>query len=503
MSPIDFIIFFAYLAGVVALGAAFARRQRAPQEFFLAGRSMHWFPIGLSVMVTAFHAMQYAAFSTEVLGHGLYVVLSVPVFVLVALPITRVFMPYFHGMRLTSAYEVLEHRFDVRVRQLASVLFILWRVLWMAVALYVPCLVLSRITGVDLRVLVVVAGVAATVYTASGGMRAVMWTDVAQWFVLFGGLVVGIAVVCARTEGGFVGMLRAGSAAGLTRPFAPFDPQVLSLDPRVRITVWSALVGTFVAFLARYGADQVVVQRYFTARSLREAQRGFWLNVGSVVVSLGCLALLGFAIHAQAAASPAPARALKPLARFADFVSSLPAGACGLLVAGLFAASMSSVDSGIHSCSTAFATDLWERRGRVSSVAMSRVIVAVLGVLVIAMACFVGRLGTIFGIANRIINGLGSPLLALFLLGMFSRRANAAGMLVGGVLGTAASVAVSFGVSSLALHYYAVANLLATLALCYGCSLVLRPVAGGPTAEQLGWTWWERRRSTDEQGAAT
>ena len=169
---------------------------------------------------------------------------------------------------------------------------------------------------------------------------------------------------------------------------------------------------------------------------------------------------------------------------------------------GLFAASMSSVDSGIHSCSTAFVTDLWERRGRVSSVALSRVLVAVLGVLVIAMACFVGHLGTIFGIANRIINGLGSPLLALFLLGMFSRRANAAGMLAGGVLGTAASVWVSFGVSSLALHYYAVANLLATLALCYGCSLVLRPVAGGPTAEQLGWTWWERRRSLDEQGVA-
>jgi len=483
MGTADLVIFFAYLLGSLALGLAFARRQRREGEFLLAGRSMRWLPIGLSVMATAFSAMNVVAFSTEVATHGLYVLLCLPVFVLVAWPVTRVIMPFYHAMGLTSAYEYLERRFDVRVRCLASGLFIGWRVLWMAVALYVPSLILSRLLGWHLWATAALTGLVATAYTAAGGMRAVMWTDVAQVLVLFGGLAAAAVVAAGRVPGGFIGVLRAGVEGGLAKPFHPFDAEVLSLDPTIRITLWSCVVGTFVAFLARYGADQVVVQRYFTARSLRDAQRGFWLNVAAALAALLCLAVLGFVVQAHWRLA-----SVRGLLGFSHFVRLLPAGLCGLVVAGLFAASMSSVDSGIHSCSTALVTDfLGGRRA-----GLSRVLTAAFGVAATVAACTVDRWGpSLFAIANRIINGLGAPLLALFLLGMFSRRANTFGMLVGGLLGAGLSVAVSFGVEMLALHYYAVANLLGTLALCTLCSLL----AARPSAEQLRWTWWERRGS--------
>ena len=501
MSIADHVVLFAYLAGSVALGAWFTRRQRGERDFFLAGREMSWFPIGLSVLATAFSSMNYAAFSGEVFRHGLYVVMCVPVFALVAVPVTRLFMPFYHGMRLTSAYEYLEKRFDVRVRCLASGLFILWRLAWMAVALFVPCKVLSLMTGWDLRALIVAGGLVATAYTVAGGMRAVMWTDVVQFFVLFGGIVVGVAVASARMPGGLTGLLRAGAEAGLARPFHPFDPQVLSPDPRLRMTVWSCLIGTFVALLSRYGADQAVVQRYFTARSLRDAQRGFWLNVAGATLALACLALFGFAIHAHAAAAgPGGPAGRMPIANVARFIAALPAGVCGLLMAGLFAASMSSVDSGVHSCSTAFLTDfhrrLFRRRGGCAGARLSRLLALGFGLVATAAACTVDQWGmSVFGVANRIINGLGSPLLALFLLGMFSRRANAPGLLVGGVLGTAWSVFVSSSVQGLALHYYAVVNLIGTLVLCYGLSLLFGLTSRRPTPEQLAWTWRERRRA--------
>jgi SSS family transporter len=499
MGPLDYTVFVAYLAGIVMLGILLRRRGRSGTEFFLAGRTMGWFPIGLSVMVTAFSAINYNAVPTEVFRHGLYVVVSLPVFFLVGLPVTRVFMPFYHGMRLTSAYEYLERRFDVRVRCLASALFILWRLFWMGTALYASSAVLRAVTGFDLHMLIVLAGAAAVLYTALGGMRAVMWTDVAQFFVLAGGVVLAIGFAVAGAADGPLGVVSAAAEGGRLRPFVPFDPVFLSLDPRVRITVWSGLIGTFVAFLARYGADQVVVQRYFTARSLRDARRGYWLSAACAFGAISLLVLLGLAVFGHAVATDALGReGWTPVLHLAALVASLPPGMTGVVAAGLLAATMSSVDSGINSCAAAWLTDFHERvLGRAAGPLLDALLVALFGGIAIGLAFVVEQFGGVFQIANRIINGLGSPLLALMLLGMFSRRANGPGMFVGGLLGAMWSVWVSFGIEDLALHYYAVLNLVGTLSACYVCSVIARLLGAGTSEPQAAWTW--RARAGQEQ----
>jgi Na+/proline symporter len=303
----------------------------------------------------------------------------------------------------------------------------------------------------------------------------------------------------ARAPDGPVGILSAAAEGGRLRPFAPFDPAFLSLDPRVRITVWSGLIGTFVAFLARYGADQVVVQRYFTARSLRDARRGYWLSAACAVAAISLLATVGLAVYAHASATGALGReGWKPVRHLASLVAALPAGMTGVVAAGLLAATMSSVDSGINSCAAAWVTDFHERvLGRAAGPLLDALLVALLGGVAIGLAFVVEQFGGVFQIANRIINGLGSPLFALMLLGMFSRRANGPGMLVGGLLGTAWSVWVSFGVEGLALHYYAVLNLVGTLTACYVCSLIARRLGAGTSELQAAWTW--RARAGQDQ----
>ena len=511
MGAVDWAVFAGYLAGIVLLAAVFVRRVGDTGEYFLARRSMGWFPIGLSIMVTAFSAVNYTAFSGEVSAHGLYAMLSLPVFVIVAWPINRLIMPFYHSMRLCTAYEYLQRRFDARVRRLASGLFMLWRVAWMAVALYVPCRVLNMVTGLPLYGVILVAGGVATLYTVAGGMRSVMWTDVAQFFVLLGGLVVGIAMASGAAPGGLGGMLREGVAAGLARPFYPFDPAVLSPSPAVRISIWSALIGTSVAFLARYGADQVMVQRYLTARSLRDARLGFHLNYAAALLTLTLLALLGFAIRAHAAqAGLLGASGVKPIGYFAAFVLAMPRGVTGLIVAGLFAATMSSVDSGVNSCSAAFVNDFQMKRpaldgpqepqGEKRRLLEGRLMTVAFGLAAVGAAFYVGRLGTIFEIANKIINSLGSPLLALLLLGMFSRRSNAPGMLIGGAVGAAWSVAAPLLIKNLSLHYYAVVNLLVTLGACYACSLLATSLGHRPPDESAKWTWWRWRLTPRREG---
>jgi len=164
-------------------------------------------------------------------------------------------------------------------------------------------------------------------------------------------------------------------------------------------------------------------------------------------------------------------------------------GVTGLLIAALFAATMSSIDSGIHSSTVVLFTNVYRSDpDTVRQLALGRVAVLVLGTFVTVLAIYIGRIGSIFEIANKIVNGLGSPLLALFLIGMFSRRATSWGMLVGGLLGAALSAAVSLTVQNLALHYYAVANLIITSALCYAFSLIDHGRGNRPSPSQLAWT---------------
>ena len=363
----------------------------------------------------------------------------------------------------------------------------------MATALYVPSTVLSKMTGLNLYGLILLTGAVTTAYASAGGIKAVMWSDVFQFFVLFGSIVVSLIFATLQTPDGFVGMMRQGAAQGILKPFYPFDPQIFSPDPSIRITLWSCLIGSFTAFMARYGVDQVVVQRYFTARSLKDARFGFHLNYAAAIFSLLMLALMGFAIRSHATNTGILGQlGTQPISYFWAFVQSLPAGMTGLIGAGLLAASMSSLDSGMNSCCTAFMTDFYDRfseKGNTEALARNRFLTVAFGIFITGAAMTVGRLGSIFEIANKIINGFGSPLLAVFILGLFSRRANSRGMFFGGLLGACWSAYVSFTVENLALHYYAVVNLAGTLLLCYSFSLLENLIFSEPSSMQLAWAW--------------
>ena len=480
MAVPDYAVLLVYLLVLLGIGWHFRSAGGDRASFFLAGRSMGYFPIGLSVMVTTFSALNYLAFPGEVFKHGLYVLISLPVFFLAAIPIVYIWMPFFHRMKLVSVYEYFEKRFDWRVRALASGLFICWRLFWMATALFASAQIMSKLTGFPLTGAILVGGIIAAVYTALGGMKAVMWTDVLQFFVLFGAIV--LCVSACGSDAGF------RIAAGESRliPWYPFNASYFSFDPRIRITFWSGLLGTFVMFLSRYGADQMVMQRYFSARDLRSAQRGLWLNGIVSVLALGLLVIFGLSLYVNRPQSDF-------MTAMASMIRSLPPGVSGLVAAGLFAATMSSIDSGLNSCCAAYLTDFHvhfsERRINVRGLTLAVGMLVTL--LALTLIPLTARHHSLFAIINKFINALGSPLLAMMLLAMFSRRVNASGMLWGGLAGFAASLIVSLTVHDLALHYYAVVNLILTGVFCLGFSLI-----GGepPTEENLRWLWSKKER---------
>ena len=191
-SFLDYSIMLIYILIMVGIGVWVGRGQKSTKEYFLAGRSMGWFPIGISTIASLYSAISYMGGPSEYRTHDLKITVGMLSMIPTALVVMYVFMPFYHRLQVYTAYEYLEKRFNLSVRLLTSAFFVFWRILWMATAVYVPSLVLNTITGLPLIPMILAVGVIATLYTVVGGMRAVIWTDVAQFFVLTAGSIIAL-----------------------------------------------------------------------------------------------------------------------------------------------------------------------------------------------------------------------------------------------------------------------------------------------------------------------
>ena len=209
---VDYRIVAAYVAGVTFLGSRFASRQRNARDFFLAGRSMRWFPMVLSVIATDFSAISFLGAPGYVVAHDIVIDAQVLTFFWV-LPLSfYLFVRFFHRLELISAYEYLERRFSVALRTACSLLFICVRAGWMAPALYATGLALAEATSLPFWACVAIIGVLTTIYATLGGMRAVIWTDVVQFFVFIGAIAVVLFTTVRAVPSGLAGIWKTASA---------------------------------------------------------------------------------------------------------------------------------------------------------------------------------------------------------------------------------------------------------------------------------------------------
>jgi len=383
------------------------------------------------------------------------------------------YLPFYCRLNVTTAYEYLERRFNLAVRLFGSASFIAFQLLRMAVVVYLPALALAAITGIDVYVCILLMGVLATVYTVLGGMEAVIWTDVIQALVLLGGVLVSLAVVL-RLEGGIAPVYETALAAGKLR-MANWTWSLTEL------TTWSILAGSLMLQFGPYTTDQAVIQRYLSTRNERAAARGIWLN-GIMSVPAGILFLaLGTCLYVFFKARPELLSVTMQNDQvFPLFIArKLPPGISGLVIAGVFAASMSSLDSSMHSVSTALTVDFYRRfKPDVSDqrcLVVARRIVIAAGVLVVLVASALVRydIKSLYFFFQKVLGLVSSGLVGIFILGIFTRRSHAYGVLIG----AAASIAVLAYVtwhSSLNFYFYSVVGIGTCVAVGYVASLVLR-----------------------------
>jgi len=272
--PLDWGVFVLYLVYIVVLGSWWGRGSRTTRDYFLAGRSMSWWAIGLSVMATQASAITFIGTTGQGYVDGMRFVqfyFGLPV-AMVILCVTLV--PLFYRAKVYTAYEYLEQRFDAKTRFLSAILFLLSRGLALGVVIYAPSVVLSILLGWDIAVTVAVMTAAAAAYTILGGIRAVIWTDVQQMILLLGALAICPFIIFWKLPAD-LSLGDTLSLAGITHHLKAVD---LSPDPTNKYTLWSGLIaGTFL-MLSYFGCDQSQVQRYLTSRSLRDSRLSLLLS---------------------------------------------------------------------------------------------------------------------------------------------------------------------------------------------------------------------------------
>lgn len=352
----NWIVLIVYLLGIVLIGFQCSRSEAGAEGFFLAGRRIPWWVAGLSIFSTMLSAITYLTIPSKAYATD-WTLLLVNMTVFAAAPLVAFrYLPVFRNNSVTTVYQYLAARFDRSVQQFGSASFILLQLGRMGIVLFLPALSLAAVTPMDLYVCIVIMGLLATLYTALGGIKAVVWTDVLQTVVLLGGALAALAIMALHIDDGLAGLLSTGYEAGKFR-WANWNFNLLTESILVVL-----LGGFFTNALVPYTSDQAVAQRYLATPNEADARRSLWLGVVMVLPATLLFLLLGTGLFVFYRAHP---ELLTPLETsdqiLAWFIADqMPAGLAGLVIAGLFAASMSSLDSSMHSIATTIVTDWWK-----------------------------------------------------------------------------------------------------------------------------------------------
>ncbi len=431
---IDWVIIVVYLVASAATGLYFyfKDKRQSNADFFLAGRNIPWWAAGISLYATGTSAISYIAIPAKSFATN-WLYLAANVVGLFGMIFTAIWVvPLIRRLNLMSVYHYLEMRFHPKIRALSSAIAIALQLGGrMSIVLFLPSLAISAVTGINVIHSILVMGIVTIIYTVLGGMKAVIWTDVVQLIAMMGGALFAIGYVFAYTDGGLSGFFQTAIADD---KFRTFD---WSFD-LTKATVWGFLLVVALGVLT-YPQDQVMMQRVLSTKSDKEAGWSVWTLAAIVVPGSLTFFSIGTALYVFYKQHP---ERLNPLlgtdSTFPQFIAAeLPVGITGLVIAGIFAASMSTLSSCINSVATLVSVDFYERYAKKPDPAKSvkiaewmTFVAGVIGVgtaILLAMVDIKSALDKSFELTAL----LGGGFAGCYGLGMFTKRTNWQGAFIG------------------------------------------------------------------------
>ncbi len=443
MSPfttLDLAVLVTYMVGVTAWGAWLGRGQTGGRDYFLGSRELPWAAVMLSIVATETSTLTFLSIpGVSYLGTIAFLQLTIG-YLLGRVAVALVLLPAYYRGELATAYALLEARFGTGTRRFTSAVFMITRLLADSVRLFATAIPLALVTGWPYAGSIAAIAVLTVVYTYAGGIKAVVWVDAVQMGLYLVGGLIAVAALGGVVDGGWGAIVASAGEAGKLQ-WLDF-----SFDLATPYTFWAGVIGGGFLTMASHGTDQLIVQRLLTCRDLRASRKALIGSGFAVIVQFTLFLVIGVGLWAFYQARPFE-RGDEIFARF--IVEELPSGVTGLLLAGVFAAAMSSLSSSINSLASASAYDFWApargetddarilRAGRGFTLLWSVLLVG--GAIVfIPLSAGTTAVEVALAIASLVYGGL----LGAFALGVFSTRATGSGAIVGMTVGIATVTAI-------------------------------------------------------------
>lgn len=492
MQAIDLLIIVGYLVGITLFGTWFAKKQETTRDYFLGDRSVPWWAIAASIVATETSTITFISVPGIAYARGgnfqfLQLVFG---YMLGRVVISLIFIPLYFRGELLTVYQLLDRRFGQRTKMLAATLFVVMRNIADGIRLLLTAIVLAAVytafaptTSADAVIVgsILVLGSVMIIFTYFGGMEAVIWIEVVQLGIYLFGALAAALVLVGQIDGGLSTAIAAGTAYG---KFSLFD---FSFDLTKTFTFWAGLLGGCFLTMSTHGTDQYLVQRYLCTDKPRRAAAAL-LTSGVVVLAqfvgflfIGVLLFAFYHPYADPAYGLATTPAAYPFAGgdrvFPDFITKhMPSGLSGLVIAAILAAALS---SSLNSIAATAVNDLYrpfrpDRDDR-HYLRVSHWLTLLWGVVQVGVALAVrnqdrSALDQALSVAS-LING---PVLGVFLIGTFLRRASESAALTGMFIGIVAMLYISF-MTPLAWTWYVLVGSTVTFIAAWLASLVFAP----------------------------
>ena len=446
MGLVDWTVLIATLLTIVIYGSYKTKKNSNIQSFLKANNSTGWFTIGLSVMATQASAITFLSTPGQAYNDGMGFIQFYFGLPLAMIIICVFFVPLYHKLKVYTAYEFLEKRFDRKTRVLGAMLFLIQRGLAAGITIFAPSIILSTLLNIDLKILNVIIGFLVIIYTIAGGTKAVNVTQKQQMFVIF----LGLFFVFFILIGSYPENFSVDKFLDYSRASNKLNILDFSLDYESRYTFWSGITGGLFLALSYFGTDQSQVQRGLCARSQSDAQKILVLNgiFRFPFVLLYCLIGVGLANYASDNAvffEQLSVNGKDPnfnLEVPVFFLNELPIGMLGLSLVALLAAAMSSLDSVINSLSAVSMEDFVKSTSWGNTLSdqqelwLCRCFTIIWGGMAVSGSFWVGDIAsTVIVAVNKIGSVTNGPVLAVFVIGLLSRKTTGTGVVLGFFVG--------------------------------------------------------------------
>jgi len=478
LRPLDWIMIVLYLAIIAGIGVYCYRQERkqSTAEFFVGSRTIPFWAAGISLYATNSSSIGYIATTAKAFATNWQYLLG-NLFGALGLVFVAIWIvPLLRRLELMSVFTYLDQRFHRSVRLTASAFCIVMHMGGrLSVILFLPSLAIATITGLNVIWSILIMGLVTIGYTALGGMRAVIWTDLAQVIVKVGGLVFAVGFIISKLDGGLGEFVATATADNKMKMFDwSFD--------LTKATVWCFIFLTLLETVLTFPKDQILMQRVFTTKSEKEAGRSVWVYA-IIVLPASCLFyLIGTGLYVFYHTNPERMNPLLPVdATFPLFIAAeLPVGVTGLMIAGLFSAAMGTSSSILNSVATMVSVDFYEKIAKnpspAFSIRLAEWVTVLAGLIGIGLAILLSRMSinSFLDTSIELVGLFGGSFGGAYTLGMFTRRANWQGVMIGMIVSFIVTFAIWWAQLVHPFLYLAV-SILVSIVVGYAASFLFPP----------------------------